>query len=659
MVNMTEVSSQIDSILNKKRSNKRTNEITSLKSINTALDNLIKIAAEDPMISESSNKLFFGKLYMTIIPNLPENSYTIGFIDQIKAIFNFMAKMSGNHMMKFHFLSNQIDGFIASKKSNEPFYSQNLKWFEREVDAKIFVNKHKNFVYQSLHHFLNDYDFVWEKWAANYLNEKTLIIRLKKYFPKNTKVAVNRPFKTSDANIINITKSGVRVMINQGEMTGKIGLIPMNIINHSKTVNQEIDNLPLNKADREKMIRSIHKTLGTDLTELSKLPDYDIKKIRSSKIFLDPIVKLKAPEASIKSMGRKLEQFSKGKGNTRDFELITNEIAYYANSYGISKKLENLINAHSELIEKFSLNTSTVKQVIDSLNEEQPEYDTFTSEDPMASQSLENFDTNQGVGTYDQTQLVKIKNNKPKTPEGVIIDDFLSSVFSNQAENELDLIIPKEVFNDISKMKSIIYSKGIDADTSNILNAIVIARVFFQLNSVLPSPEFINPYLLESCGEGTIFDDTDFITCSATLLGKVRDIKNKNDQQIKKIPSSTLLDKFIKLYQSELGLKIYPAKRNYNLEQPFNYQVDKILKNHKIYGKPLKKPVFMKFDPVVYEDLTARINSGGKVPILHLPHLTPPHSTLSQQIDLGSLQGKKKKKKVIGSLIKKTLTTQN
>jgi len=500
---------------------------TKFSSINNLFDQLILIASFDPDHIKPETKKTFKSLGDSIM-SIKETPSTIGLVQQLKAVYNVIGGKVGGYRRHFYLPNEEL----------------------------------------------------WFNYAVKYINENVLIHRLKRHFPVNSKVIVTRPYKSSDARIVSISKVGIRVRFNQGEQTGQIKLIPMNMIDQSK------------------------RPAGLS----------------------DPIVKASFSVKELQQRLNAIKEAGAAKVNRREFEKLTSDIAIeYISSP--SSSLKKLVDDHTNFVKKLSISTLTVKQKVDKMEEEEFDEDIVYSEDKIEGEtekfavSGDDFDAHQGMSEFNQRTLTKIKNTKPKTPEGVIIQDFMNQLFGkDEMEEELDLRIPKKVYEDISKMKELFQTRGIDSDNSNLLKAIVISRLFFVFNSVLPKHEFINPYILASCGEGNIFSDYKFVACAAGITGDLKNVNTFSEGQLVKLMSGvTLFKNLVDLYISEFGLKIFNVKKNYDVTKPLNYQAAKDIKriqkkdkngmtrmDYKRAAKRQERPNFMRLDTLLGDD-TGRV----------------------------------------------------
>lgn len=535
-------------------------EVSSLELVNKIKTQLYNIAAFDPEIRDSKKE--FESLYF-LIQKIPMNSATIGQVYELCSMYNVMGK------------------FV-----NWPYRFTNLK------DA-----------------------LVWENWVIKLINERTLVLRIRKYLPIGTRIAVKRPFKTTDSIVMSVSVAGLRVKINQGEFTGQIKLIPM------AHISSETRTRKMNKRVYRKEYGHIIKEVNGG-TEVVVDPG-------------EPFVKLSMP---MKDLLFSLEKLIGELKNAKKISSIhinklislTEDISFEYIESGFSNQFNKLIDLHNSLFDEFELDghLMTIKQQINAIEEERASsYDPFTYHsgereadeeemvyiDPDVPERGFEFEAQQGVKTYDQSYFVKI-DNKPKTKEGEIAQNFSKALFSNETnDTAFSLRIPQELYKDVEKMKTILITEKIDTRNLNVLNAIVIARLFFELNANLPSQELVTPELLLICGEGEIFGDYRFTACAAEVEGFVKDMYSG---ETKIMSAVTLIKNMIDLYIVKLGLKIHTVRKVYDAPKAFDFRIKS--KTAEIRKRKQRKPVYVKFDKIG-KDPTGRINMSSRFSSVILP----------------------------------------
>lgn len=159
-------------------------------------------------------------------------------------------------------------------------------------------------------------------------------------------------------------------------------------------------------------------------------------------------------------------------------------------------------------------------------------------------------------GFNQSVQKVAGKKLSDMTKEEQIATQMTRFLIDTGDYSKDGLVISKSFLNDITKMKNFLKKKGIDSETDNYRVAITLARLVFLLNYVNPN---ISISILMECGTSpNLLIDERLVVCVAKKLGYLVSAKDENNSVL--LSESTLVKNFIKLFESEFGLKLNKTK---------------------------------------------------------------------------------------------------
>ena len=162
-------------------------------------------------------------------------------------------------------------------------------------------------------------------------------------------------------------------------------------------------------------------------------------------------------------------------------------------------------------------------------------------------------------------------------------------------KHKVNIVIPKEVIQQIQGMKAVAEANGVDSNDNNISAAIAIARLVFFFNN--EGFQNVNTAMLMLCGSGKIFESAVFLTCVAKMYKLIFPVTNLNGSIT--VSPETLVTNFMELFKAApFNLKINKSK---------SFPTPKSKKFTKISVGPVKKPEFLKLPKVKGVDVTKRV----------------------------------------------------